>query len=238
MTILTHSSFPTFRCNVDTVTIVDVTNKSNPELLSNTSYPDAFYTHQGWLTEDHNTFIFGDEIDERKTGMRSRTTVMNVEDLLSPSFVGSHFSKQPAIDHNQYILGDYTFQANYNAGLRVLKINDVVNSVDMVEVASFDVRPEDDDRGYSGAWSNYPYFPSGNIVVSSRERGLFVLRPNLSPDLASTAACPGSSTCRYFFGRSQGLTMYRRRGLLCSTRCVAESNIERYSRRGWKCGSC
>ena len=43
------------------------------------------------------------------------------------------------------------------------------------EVAFFDVRPESNAIEFFGSWSVYPYFPSGNVIVSSIERGLFVL---------------------------------------------------------------
>lgn len=33
---------------------------------------------------------------------------------------------------------------------------------------------------YNGAWSVYPFFESGAVIVSGMEQGLFVLRPNLS----------------------------------------------------------
>ena len=33
---------------------------------------------------------------------------------------------------------------------------------------------------YNGAWSVYPFFDSGVVIVSGMEQGLFVLRPNLS----------------------------------------------------------
>lgn len=48
------------------------------------------------------------------------------------------------------------------------------------EIGFFDVHPEDDEVGgeaiFSGAWSVYPYFASGNIVVNSIERGIFSLK--------------------------------------------------------------
>ena len=39
------------------------------------------------------------------------------------------------------------------------------------------VAPGDDRPGFEGSWSNYPYFPSGTVVATSMERGLFVLDP-------------------------------------------------------------
>ena len=67
------------------------------------------------------------------------------------------------------------YQANYCAGLRVLDISNIREG-DLKEVGYFDVAPDCDSPGFHGSWSNYPYFKSGTIVVSSIERGLFVLK--------------------------------------------------------------
>jgi hypothetical protein len=46
-----------------------------------------------------------------------------------------------------------------------------------VEVAHFDTVPfGKDEAGFGGSWSNYPYFKSGVIAVSSRSEGLFLLK--------------------------------------------------------------
>ena len=49
------------------LTIVDVTNKSNPVVLSQVSYPARAYSHQGWLSNDRTRFYLGDELDEGST---------------------------------------------------------------------------------------------------------------------------------------------------------------------------
>ena len=41
----------------------------------------------------------------------------------------------------------------------------------------FDTYPEDDATTFSGAWGVFAGFPSGTVIVSDIERGLFVLRP-------------------------------------------------------------
>jgi hypothetical protein len=69
------------------------------------------------------------------------------------------------------------FQANYRAGLRILEIVDP-SKAELVERAYFDVFPADNANQFNGAWSTYPYLPSGNILVSGIEQGLFVLRWN------------------------------------------------------------
>jgi choice-of-anchor B domain-containing protein len=173
-----------FASNEDTLTIVDVTLKSAPHLLSRTGYAGSAYTHQGWLTEDHAHFLIDDELDELRFGHATRTFVWDVSDLDAPLLLGAHDGETPATDHNQYVRGSHVFQANYRAGLRVLRIGDLAR-LELAEVAFFDSVPESDLVGFAGAWNNYPFFASGVVLVSDIERGLFVLEP----DLAAVPEC-------------------------------------------------
>ena len=166
--------------NEDTITIVDVTNKSNPVQLSSTAYSGSAYTHQGWLTEDQVHFLLDDELDEQNSGHNTRTRVFDVSDIDAPSLVGSYDSDNSAIDHNQYVKGNFSYQANYRSGLRILDISGVATA-SLNEVAFFDIYPADDAAQFNAAWSNYPYFDSGIVIVSGIEQGLYILRPNLGP---------------------------------------------------------
>ena len=171
-----------FNSNEDTVTIVDVTDKSAPLMLSRTGYADAHYTHQGWLTEDHHYFFVADEKDEPGHGYNTRTYVFDVSDLDAPLFVGHHSGVTTSTDHNQYVRGNHVFQANYSSGLRVLRLGDL-DQAELGEIAYFDTVPENDDPTFVGAWSVYPFFASGVVVVSDRHQGLFVLQPDLTAAL-------------------------------------------------------
>ena len=163
-----------FASNEDTVTIVDVTNKAAPRMLSRTPYAGSGYTHQGWLTADQRFFAFSDEADELQNGHNARTRFLDVADLDAPRMALVFDSPAPSIDHNIYIKGNRLYQANYTSGLRILDISGLPNQVS--QVALFDVTPGNDAKGFSGAWSVYPYFPSGTLIVSSVEGGLFVVR--------------------------------------------------------------
>jgi choice-of-anchor B domain-containing protein len=164
--------------NVDTVTIVDVTDKRRPRMLSRTGYQGSAYTHQGWLTENQRFFIVNDELDEREFGHGTRTYIWNVADLDAPQLIGSHTAPSTATDHNLYVRGSFLYEANYRAGLRIFDLTDVA-SARLREVAFFDVVPESDAVGFNGAWNVYPFFASGVVLVSGIDQGLFVLRPRL-----------------------------------------------------------
>ncbi len=166
-----------FNSNTDTLTIVDVTNKSAPNQLSTNSYTGSSYTHQGWLTADHVYFLMGDETDETSFGHNTRTYIWDVSNLDAPSVIGTFTASTPAIDHNQYVMGGHTYQSNYRAGLRILDISDIANG-NLSEMGFFDIYPTDDDATYNGTWSNYPYFDSSLVVISGREQGLFIVKPN------------------------------------------------------------
>ena len=191
-----------FNSNVDTLTIVDVTNKAAPAMLSRTGYTGSRYAHQGWLTEDHAYFLLDDEYDEtfNPDVTNTRTYMWDVSDLDAPAVIGFHDSTTTATDHNQYVKGKYTYQSNYRAGLRILDITDIANG-NLSEEAFFDIFPGSDSTSFNGAWSNYPFFDSGIVIVSGMEQGLFILRPNLvdsvNPALASAAVNGAALTLTY-----------------------------------------
>lgn len=166
-----------FASNTDTVTIVDVSDKESPEMIFRAGYPGSGYVHQGWLTADQSHFVQNDELDERSNDTNTRTNIWDVTDLDSPILAESYYALTTSIDHNLYNRGDYTFQSNYTAGLRIL---DIADPLAPEEVAYFDTYPSSDRKMFAGSWSNYPYFNSGNIAVTSIGEGLFVLKPTLS----------------------------------------------------------
>ncbi|HET6444678.1 MAG TPA: choice-of-anchor B family protein [candidate division Zixibacteria bacterium] len=168
--------------NEDTVTIVDVTDKNNPTQLSRTGYQGSQYTHQGWLTEDHRYYIQDDELDEYYIGHNTRTRVWDVSDLDSPVLVGYHDGRTTSIDHNLYTRNGLVYEANYRSGLSILEIGDLSSS-ELTEIGYFDIYPANDNANFNGAWSVFPYFESGNVIVSGIEQGLFILRPILGPGL-------------------------------------------------------
>lgn len=161
--------------NENEFVVLDMTDKNNVQKLSEDSYSGFSYVHQGWLTDDHRYLLIDDETDESST-QNTRTHLFDLQDLENPVYLGFHQHSTPAIDHNLYVKGRYAYLANYRAGLRVMDLIDIENG-NLTEKAYFDVYPANNARAYTGSWSNYPYFKSGNIIINSIDEGLFVVKP-------------------------------------------------------------
>ena len=173
-----------FAANEDTLTLVDVTDKTHPTLIQRVTYPGVGFTHQGWLTEDHRYFILNDELDEMKFGHPTRTRIFDVTDLHHPFLAAVHDGPTPATDHNLYVRGRFVYEANYRAGLWILLW--MPGPVPHLrETAYFDTYPLNDNPGFNGAWNVYPFFDSGVVIVSDIEQGLFVLAPTLTADFTT-----------------------------------------------------
>jgi hypothetical protein len=167
-----------FGSNETHVAIVNVTDKGNPQTISTIAYSNVEYTHQGWLTEDHRYFLLGDEADEINLGFDTRTLIFDFNDLDNPQFHFAYTGPTAATDHNGYVNGDKFFLSNNAAGLRVIDVSDLANQ-NMTEEGSFDSYIPDNNAGYNGAWNVYPFFESGNIVISDRTEGFLLVRPSV-----------------------------------------------------------
>lgn len=163
-----------FGANETALSIADVTNKDSTIAISHASYPNISYAHQGWISEDHKFFFLNDELDELSGVEQTRTLVWDIEDLDDPVLLKEYMGVSTSTDHNLYVRGNYMYQANYVSGLRIIDVRDPANPR---EVGFFDTAPLGEDApGFGGAFSTYPFFESGTIVVTSMREGLFMLK--------------------------------------------------------------
>jgi hypothetical protein len=58
---------------------------------------------------------------------------------------------------------------------------DISDGDDPSVVGQFDTAPYQEGPGFTGSWSNYPYFESGTVLVNSISEGIFMLRPQQEP---------------------------------------------------------
>ncbi|MFT5286644.1 MAG: hypothetical protein ACI8TQ_002814, partial [Planctomycetota bacterium] len=151
--------------------VLDVTDPVNVIVLANIQYPNPAYSHQCWLSEDGNYLYLNDELDENGT-LPTTTFVFDVSNPAAPFTVGTFTNGNSAIGHNLYTRGNQIFESNYRSGLRVFDTS--VSQTNPTESAYFDTYPESDSDAFNGLWSNYPFFPSGIVIGSDMEKGLFV----------------------------------------------------------------
>jgi choice-of-anchor B domain-containing protein len=137
--------------NENKVVFVDVSDKSNPKLISQFLY-DHQYTHQSWLTDDHSFALLGDELDELdltsnpivlKENVKTRTVVIDIRDLDNPILHFNYNSDTEAIDHNGYVRGSKFYLASYTSGLRVIDISNIQQK-NIVEIGYFDTHIDED----------------------------------------------------------------------------------------------
>ena len=151
--------------------IVDFSDPNNPQTLGSlTDYPWKGYNHSGWLTEDGNTYVFADENHGYK---------MKICDVSNPSDINVITTLLSDVDeqsmaHNLIIKDNLLYVSHYHDGLWIWDISDPNNPT---YVASYDTYTPSGHDNYKGAWGVYPLLPSGNILVSDMQYGLFVFAP-------------------------------------------------------------
>ncbi|MBS1715075.1 MAG: choice-of-anchor B family protein [Armatimonadetes bacterium] len=154
--------------------IWDVTNKNSVSLIRRISYPFVGYTHQGWLSPDKKYFYVDDELDEYYGGVSTtRTLVFDVSVLATADLVATYTTGTTSIDHNLYNRNGFVFQADYSSGLRIFDTN--VDRFNPPQVGWYDTFPADDRTDFVGAWSNYAFFPSGTVLISDINSGLYIV---------------------------------------------------------------
>ena len=138
------------------------------ELATLTSYPDAGYNHSGWLSDDGNTYAMQDE------NHGYDVKLLDVSDFNNISVISTFNSGMNAqcMAHNGIIKGDLLYLAYYHDGLRIIDISDPSTPT---QVSNYDTYSPSSYNSYKGAWGVYPNLPSGNIIVSDMQSGLYIL---------------------------------------------------------------
>jgi choice-of-anchor B domain-containing protein len=140
-----------------------------PTLLGSlTSYPDAGYNHSGWLNDDGTIYIMQDE------NHGYDVKILDVSDVSDITVLATFNSgvNQNSMAHNGIIKGNLAYIPYYHDGLRIFDISDPYNPIQTWE---YDTYSPNNHTSYKGAWGVYPYLPSGNIIVSDMQTGLYII---------------------------------------------------------------
>ncbi|MAU35978.1 MAG: hypothetical protein CMD14_01230 [Flavobacteriales bacterium] len=140
-----------------------------PTLLGSlTSYPDAGYNHSGWLNDNGTIYVMQDE------NHGYDVKIIDVSDLSNLTVLSTFNSgvDPNSMAHNGIIKGNLAFIPYYHDGLRVFDISDPSNPI---QTWKYDTYTANDHISFKGAWGVYPYLPSGNIIVSDMQTGLYII---------------------------------------------------------------
>lgn len=172
--------------------IVDVTDKSNMTTISRHTYTNLSFCHQGWPSEDRRYMFFGDEVDEIRFGVPTTTYIVDIQDLGNPIGLPSFGNGLRGIDHNMMVRDHFLFEANYVNGLRIFDFSDIN---DVREVGFFDTSLFGDSVTFGGAWGVYSALPSGVVLISDEQQGLFVLDVIEATGCSDDASCNDGNAC-------------------------------------------
>lgn len=147
--------------------VFEFTNPATPILQKVWTYPGAF-THNIWPTPDGKTIYVTDEVNGEPL------KVFDVSDPSNPVLVNEVTSNPQAIVHNAHVWNGELYLANYTEGIRALDITDPHHPAEFASADSY-FGPS---GGFSGVWEVCPFFPSGIVIASDRQTGLYVYRPD------------------------------------------------------------
>ena len=88
-----------------------------------------------------------DEVDKRGPAANGHATtfIWDIRDLVHPKQTGYYQNPRVSIDHNQYVIGNYSYQSNYGDGVSVLDLTSIPSNPSgsaVREIAWFDIYPE------------------------------------------------------------------------------------------------
>jgi choice-of-anchor B domain-containing protein len=148
----------------------NVANKANPVLINTQNTPNNF-THNTWMSDNGSSFLF--TTDEVSNSYLASYDVSNTGNMpLLDRLQGNPGSG--SIIHNTYIRNNFAINSYYKDGVTIV---DVSRPRNMITVGKYDTYTQGAGNGFNGAWGVHPFLPSGNLVVSDINNGLFVLTP-------------------------------------------------------------
>jgi len=170
-----------FNCFSNGLQIYEMTTNFPQYLGSLTSYPDQGTNHSGWKKD--SIYIMADE----NGGLSLK--VIDVSDLNNLQVIAlfnSGVLPSPAVPHNLIIRDNFVYVSYYCDGLQVF---DISNPNNPIKAGYYDTYPSIYCSGFKGNWGVDPQLPSGIILVSDVQSGLFILEFDYNEE----SICDGDS---------------------------------------------
>ena len=125
------------------------------------------------------------------------------------TFHAGSAQEQYSIPHNLLVRDDRLYVSYYYDGLQVFDLADPLNPS---RIGYFPTSNRPHNNSYEGAWGVYPFLPSGNILVSDMQEGLFVVEnagmvsaqqiPGMNP--AELKVFPNPAVAEFMIGDLEG----------------------------------
>ena len=154
------------------LSIYDAHTPQNMVMLGQVKTPHEF-THNSWLSQNGKTMFTTDERGNSYVTSYNISDPANIVELDRYRQASTEGSGN--IVHNVYVWEeDWLVVAYYGNGTTIV---DAARPDNLVEVGNFDSWLGA-DGGFPGVWGTYPWLPSGKILSSDRNSGLYVFEPN------------------------------------------------------------
>ena len=154
--------------------VVDMSDKGPAnvplsKVMARQNTPSDF-NHNGWLSADGKYFFTTDEVSGAFIGAYDVSDLANISEV-------DRIQSNPGsgvIVHNTFWINNFLVTSYYQDGVHIV---DATHPDNLVEMGNFDTSPLLSGDGFHGCWGVYPYLPSGIILASDIENGLYVLGP-------------------------------------------------------------
>ncbi len=146
---------------------IDISDKSNPITLAYQP-TSSLVSHNAWLSDNGQFLFTTDETANANVDAYDVSDVNNIRRI--DTYHPLDTEGTGVVPHNVHVLNDYLVISYYTDGMKIV---DASRAHNMIEVGGYDTYPGV-GSGTNGCWGAYPFLPSGKILASDIESGLFV----------------------------------------------------------------
>ena len=148
--------------------VIDCSNKTTPQVLATVQTP-LFFTHNSWPSPDKKTIYTTDEKTQSALAAYDISDLSNI--TLLDTIKGLSYG---SIVHNTHVKKDlFAVTSWYRDGFSIV---DCSRPNNLIRVGYYDMY-SGAGNGFNGTWGVYPFLPSGTIICSNIEDGLYVFSP-------------------------------------------------------------
>ena len=144
--------------------IYDISNLNNIISLGTITPLNGGYAHNAWLNDSGSHLITTEET------VGKTVKVWNISDLNNITLSGQYLGENN-LAHNVHVKNDLVFISHYSVGIKII---DIFNPEDPIEIAAYDTYPQNNSSEYVGCWGAYPFTNNNMIYASDMQNGLYI----------------------------------------------------------------